>query len=68
MPLRVKTHTQKETRMQLTDLLMRLVDGQNFKTQDSKSLADRTLSKEVPWYYCDFSAFFLRQPRSSPTS
>lgn len=48
MPLRVKTHTQKETRMQLTDLLMRLVDGQNFKTQDSKSLADRTLSKEVP--------------------
>lgn len=48
MPLRVKTHTQKEMRMQLTDLLMRLVDGQNFKTRDSKSLADRTLSKEVP--------------------
>lgn len=46
MLLRVHTHAQKETKMQLTDLLMRLVDGQNFTSQESHSLAGRTLSEK----------------------
>lgn len=46
MSLRVHTHAQKGTKMQLTDLLMRLVDGQNFTNQESHSLAGRTLSEK----------------------